>query len=1802
MIYIILLLAQLPVPYETRVFLEADGQYLIFARFYEDDLISIDSVKSVNEYLQDGLMLRNQGLLLEELRKDIIQSGGYASQGLFGTFEIPLPKGKFSEFMGETGKLDVGGYVKITVGGSQTFITNQTAENRVPFLPELELKQEMAVSLDGQVGDRMRVFIDHNSERINESQNKITVTYQGREDEIIQEIEGGDTDLSIPATTYTGDIPSHEGLFGIKSAAKFGPMDVVAIASKEQTQSQEIEIEGSVQADTNHIPAKQYERRRFFWLGTFDNILDLQVYVDDNNAQNNNQEPTWFGIAYLDTNDDNLPDTTSMPTDRHEGYFTRKYEGSGEYYLFIPGENTIELNYSLSNSYVLGVCYKKVVGTDTVWVGVPPVTSKDTIYLKLICPKQLDTLSYTRHYERKNYYQVVVPGSRLDTLRIFYQGGGEQAKDRQDDISYIQLLRLDVSPQDGLVDENIVFFPSRGLLRFPDQEPFASDTLNDPDPEIYTDPYYEGQGKYYLFTKTTESKKRFTLPENVETVYVYIDGEIQDPVRDYHVDYDAGILELKKPILPTQTVRIKVEYSPFFSSAEKSLVGMRASLRPFGDAVLGSSFFYRTESYPAVDHIRLREEPFNRMVWEVDLSCPQDLPFITQAVDWLPLVETEATSRLSVNAEAAYSFSDLNAKKEVWLDDLESSTVISHDVSVNKPNWVMSSKPIGRDDSLFAMQRLIWYNLRDEDRLLAQDIYIDPLDENESAEVLKVVFSPDDTLSFAGIMQYVYGENYDEVENLEIILNGRGGVMHVDFAQEIDEDQLRRNANGALVGQGTLEDEDANRNYVWNQYNEDTGLDRVYGDDGSGVAGDDGNDDYDDYGFSGAINGTENNSLWDTEDIDRNGSLNNENRLASYAIDLDDTTSGAYFIDQSGLQPGWKMFRVPIKDSTSMDTIIGQPDWHDIRYVRVWFDGFAGPETLLLYKLSTTGSRWRNLGIAGHDLQNRSEAFTVTPVNTKTHTYYLPPYPTEVDEYGQPKSEGGLEFRINDLETGNACVAQRLTDENEDYRAYDTLTFFFHTKQSNPLISIRFGTDSLNYYEYTEEFENGTPAFNDYRLFHVSLQRFIELKGQRASYYDTNTVSDSNYTVKGRPSIASNRFLEVRLTNQFLTSLSDTIWFNDVKLRAPRQETGRIVRGSGSLQFADLASMSVAFDESNGRFKRLSESKDIAVQSAGRSYSANATVNLNKFLPQQWGFSIPVSGNYRNAYYEPRFSSFADDIEISGDASTEEKSTLVQQSYSVHVAKSGSRNWFVKNTLDRLAFDHDRSQTFSRTALSKDTTDNTNYRAAYSLDPKWEVRFLKQSFSFLPRNISLNALFTDNSIKTYKRYSLDSLYKPDSTGSRRRKTLTPNMAVTYSPHRIMSTTYNFSMVRDSVLGRKQLGEEVGRNQSLNASVAQNVLIFSPRLTYNSSYSEDYRFEIRQDTLDLRNVNNSGRYGIDLQVDVKKILTLFAGLRDETKDSLAVTGSPSWFARQVEKAASYLTNPSLDYYRQRTSNYINVKRRPDPEYQWGLIDSLPEEIQTPGSYPGRGMTDTYSGSSGLNFRFLTLTGGYSGSVNRTFTYGGKELRTTTAVYPNLFVRILRLEALPFFKSWCRQVSLSTSFGQSYEERDEVRPDTIDPVQVSDSKSLMLSPLAGVQLTWKNGISTSVDITYTQTLGNDYASGIPLTSKMVTQGATANLAYTFSAPKGISLPLLRGIKFTSNLSLNLGANYSQTTNYYSDLFEPTNESKTYGGSLGLSYNFSSSVTGGANVDYTQNEDMNSEQDTRRISLNIWTNINF
>jgi len=1794
----IILISQLSTPYETQVFLDADGTFLIYARYYQGEFISIDSVVSVDKYLDAGLMAHNREVLLRQLKQGLKQYGGYASRGLFGTFEIALPKGGFSDFMGETGKLDVGGHVKITIGGSETFISNLPGESEFSWLPELEMKQEMSIKLDGEVGDRMHVYIDHNSERINETENKITVSYRGREDEVIQEIEGGDTDLSIPATTYTGDIPSHRGLFGIKSSAKLGPLDIVAIASKEQTKTQEIEIEGSTQAQYDTTWAKYYERRRFFYVGTHDSIVKLKVYVDDNDAHNNNQGVTFFAHAYLDINDDNIPDDTTIQTNRQSGYFTEQMEG--DFYFRIPQSNIIELNYQLPNNQVLGVWYVKINSlgqTDTVGIVTDAIHS-DTMQLKLICPDILDTLSYTWHYEKKNYYQVVAPGSKLDSLRICYITSGGEHIDNQDGVSFIQLLGLD-NDKNNLVDENIVFFQGRGLLIFPDTMPFASAVLENPDIEIYTNPYMTIPGKFYLYKKSMQAKAVFMLPDNVLKVTVYVDEIEQEATRDYHVDYDAGTLEFRKPILPTQKVRIKVEYAPYFSAAEKSLVGLRSSLRPFGDAMLGSSFFYRTESYP-MDHVRLKEEPFNRMVWEVDFSYPQDLPVITKVIDWLPLVKTETASRANINFEGAYSFSNLNAKDEVFLDDLESSTVISNDISVAKISWALCSKPIDKDTANFVQNRITWHNLPKEDVLHADDIYEDPLDPYEAADVLKMIFQPEHDSSFGGLTQYIYSEDFEDIENLELIIKGKGGIIHVDFAQEISEDQLRRNKSGELVGYQVFDDEDNDNNNVWNQMGEDTGLDGVYGDDDDYVPGtlDDGNDDYQIYDYTGGTNGTEGNALWDTEDLDRDGNLNTKNRYFSYSVDLDDTTSTRY-IKNAGLTNGWKMFRVSIKDSSEMDTVFGQPDWHDIKYVRIWFDGFASTETLMIYKLSATGSRWKNYGFVGGKLPPPGAVFTLTPVNTKTHSYYRSPYHEEYDQFGQTKTEGGLEFMVVNIPQGISCVAHRRTDENEDYRAYDTLTFYLNAHNTNPLISLRLGSDSLNFYEYTTEYNNGELGINNYRLFKISMQSFIDLKRDRDP--DADTVSDSTHRVVGNPSLSNNRSFEVRITNQFVTPLTDTIWFNDIKLKSPKSEVGRIFRGNGSLILADLASLNFAYDESNGRFKRLSESKGISTASAGRGYLVSGNISLDKFLPLDWHFKIPVGMSFRKNTSEPRFSYYSDDVELTVEDREEQKSKTLMRSYTVGFSKSQSKNWFMKNTIDRITFNHDRTQVYSRSALSADTSDIKNFRGSYTLAPNLSFTVLKQKFFLLPKNISFNAIYNDNSVKAYHRSSLVDSFEQTIGGEQHRKTLTPSFSVAYSPHSIINANYNFAQTRDSVFASKRYGEEVNRNQNFNTSFSPNLKIVTPRFTFNSSYNEDFRFEIRQDQ-DLRNVSNSGTYGVDGGVKVGSIVRLFTRLRDETKDTLYVAGSPGWIARQIERFVGYIQNVQFRYSRQRSSNYLNVKTRPDFDYQWGLVDSIPPDDIAQGSFPGRGVVDNYGLSSGFNYKFLSANGGYTGTVNRTFNYGGAQTRTDNMSYPNLSVRLMKLESLPFLKKWCRNSSILTNFSQTFEKRYNVVADSARDL-VSDSKTLNLSPVASWQASWIKGISTTLEANYSETNSRDYyADTMAVESKMITRGGSASFAYTFSAPKGINIPLLKGIKFSSNLSVNLAVNYNRSTNYYNDLLNPATNTSTLSSTVGMSYNFSSSITGGANFDYSKSDDINSDQDIRRVGLNIWTNINF
>ncbi len=1809
---LIFLFNQFTQPCEIKTFVTSDAQYIIYTRFYQGNLISIDSIIPMPRYLTRNMHNNNQKLLLKELQSDIMKQGGYANKGVFGTFEIPLPKGGFSDFMGETGKLDVGGYVKITLGGSETFYSNLPREQqRTSLMPELTMEQEMAINLDGEVGDRMRVFIDHNSTRVDESQNKIRVTYKGREDEIIQEVEGGDTQLSIPGTSYTGDIPSHQGLFGLKSTSKLGPVDIVAIASREQTQMSEQLIEGGTESVPDTMWSKDYSKRQFFWLGTHDSIIELRVYVDDGNPMNNNNGITRYARTYLDLNDDNVPDDT---TEKEEGFFTLKYEGTGQDYQFLGRKaNIIELSSGLYNNIeALGVYYRKIDAQgneDTVGL----VSGVDTMRLKLICPRSFRQNSLTwKYYELKNYYQIASTGGDIDTLRIYHSVPNGIDEDKYQGNTLINIMGID-NDNNSEVDVYLGlggYDRARGLLIFPDTMPFVNPDLPESDSEIYQNPYYmNSRGRYYIYTKAIKVQRVFSIPLNTKRVRIYLnDKEITDSTHYYVVNYEENKLEFLRPIAATDRIRIQAEYSPMFSASQKSLIGLRANSKILGEGTIGSSFFYRSESYQMApyDHIRLNEEPFNRMVYEVDFALPGEIPYLTELVDNLPLIQTETESKFNVNFEGAYSFSSTNSRNEAYLDDFEAST-ISHSVPLTKGYWHLCSKPVHQDTINFASRRIVWYNPPSGKTFLMENIYDNPTDPKSIAEVLQIQFTPDNNQSFAGLTQYITSTNLDECENIELIVKGSSGRIHIDICEKVSEDQLRRNKQGQLVGLGTMEDEDNfPKNFSWDANTEDRGFDGVYGNDASGVSGDDGNDDYSDEDYGGGINGTEGNRLWDSEDIDRDGNFNRDvNIYASYSIHLD---SSRFYVE-GNLKDGWKIFRVPIKDSLSQDTIIGVQNWQTVKFIRIWFDNFAKTETIYIHKLVMTGSRWKNYGIATADSASpvdSAEKFVITPVNTETHTYYKPPYPLPVDPItGKTINEGGLEFNIANLKTNHTCVAYRRLEQNEDYRTYDTLEFYFLANHSDPQIALRFGSDS-NYYEYKSNFLSGTSGYNNWRKYRVAFAKFIELKQKTGG---VGRLTEGNYTVSGNPSLSTNTFFEIRITNQFTTPLTDTAWFNDIKLVSPRSEIGRIFRSNGSFNIADISNIGFSYSESNGKFKRLSEAKGLSEQGPGRSYGLNTSISLNKFLPQDWYFNIPLGLSYSKTTQEPRFSSFiARDVELDESGRAIEKSVSTVRGYNITISKSNSKNWLMKQTLDNLSIYHDRTMSTSNSARQTDTSDTKTYRGSYTIGPKASIKILRQSISLLPQNISFTSLYTDNLLKSYYRDSLDQDYSPTPGYPQRKRTLNPSFSADYSPHQIISTSYNFSQTRDSVSNKRRYGEEVGRSQSVDSRISKELLIINPSLQFNSSYNEDHRFEIRHPD-DVRGINNSSLVSISSIADIKKFVKFLTHLRDETKDTLQVPGSPLWVLKQVETFVDYLQNPNITLSRQKSSGYFS-RVRPGLKYQWGLIDTIPTDEIDPRSYSSRNITDNFSiNNVGINYKIISISGSYTNQWTRSIGYSGTENRTNAKSYPGSNLRISRVEMLPVLKKYAHTSSINVGYNQNYQSVYMVNPDTT-PELTSDSKTIAFNPLLGWQANWKRGISTNTSINYSETQSRQYSGSQINPSKSINWGGSFSLGYTFSAPKGLSLPLLQGIKFASNLSTNVTYNYTRSIAYAASLTypneldteNPINDTENSSIDISLSYNFSASVTGGATLNYSRNRDRIFNNNYRRVGLNIWTNINF
>jgi len=1186
------------------------------------------AVFSMPDYVQyklrrDNLKLwRDQCLL--NIQKPEAAAGG---EGI--TIEIPFKiKSKtFNKiFGGDRVRLRISGNINIQGGfrregrSQVATVTGQSTDY------SFHIDQTQQFRITGEVGDKVTVDVDQNSERTFEFENSLKLTYTGYEDEIIQKIEAGNISMQLQGATLATFSGQNKGLFGLKTDLKVGALTLTGIASLEKGQKNRLTITGGAQQNAQTIDVATPQAGRYFFL---DRIFREQYKIYNANLEHTSSSirrqvapngiylyksfqlgsvtlpPDIIKAYAIYDSTENSDFWTQTPAEvdtlKAQGLLSdRNYESGffepipqSDYYMD-PYSGYIRLNSSLSTEFDLAVAYKTTddFGNEDVYGALATPNLDSTYILKLLRPISPLPSDDTYPLAWRNVYSL--GGSNVESegfsLKIVYQQPGatelESIEFDGQQKTFLTLFGLDLKNQsgqpqpDGIVDDNPSFIKlGYGEVVFPDLQPF--------DPEGY----------FYASGDTAEFA--FSLPDSLQLPFIYdsstvyptnfrikvqmksvsatyqlgfnvlegseevlLGGRKLQKGSDYVIDYYSGTLTVlnEAALSPSANLEILYESGELFQLDKKTLLGVRGEYALWDQSFIGATALYLNER-PLQDRVKVGSEPLRNFIWDVNSRLVFKPQFLTEAVDRLPLIETEAPSQFTVEMEYAQVHPDPNSLDNnatgdpngvAYVDDFESIKRTTP-LGIMRRQWNMASYPAGTVAGK-KRGRFVWFNPFDQVEI--QEIWPNrPTNANvaQRTHVLSFYFipeSPDSAYvpnkepefaqSWGGAMKALSAGYYNQTKSkyIEIMLKvGESGTnnydipakLHLDLGQ-ISEDVIPnnildtedQNLPNLPTGNGFLDD------------NEDVGLDGVAGADTSDHWNSPGNPvSNDDWAYNPSdpfnvwkINGTEGNKndeggrYPDTEDLDKNSALNTENNFFRYTLDLSETEvdpsyplspggqwlPGSRFLIAPPNEHHWKLYRIPIDAAVAH----GSPNFEQIQFARVWVDGFEASTTyeISIATLEIVGNEWVAMPqITATD--SSFERVSVEIINSYDNPLYIPP--PGVAGYRDPitdivSQEQSLLLNVNDLPRDSAGVVVRRLFDTQDYLEYRKLKMFVHGgsivneeifNERDIWMFFRFGADTT--LNYYEYRQRVWPGWHENNNIEIVLDQLTQLKLDRPS-------------------------------------------------------------------------------------------------------------------------------------------------------------------------------------------------------------------------------------------------------------------------------------------------------------------------------------------------------------------------------------------------------------------------------------------------------------------------------------------------------------------------------------------------------------------------------------------------------------------------------------------------------------------------------------------------------------------------------
>ena len=211
--------------------------------------------------------------------------------------------------------------------------------------------------------------------------------------------------------------------------------------------------------------------------------------------------------------------------------------------------------------------------------------------------------------------------------------------------------------------------------------------------------------------------------------------------------------------------------------------------------------------------------------------------------------------------------------------------------------------------------------------------------------------------------------------------------------------------------------------------------------------------------------------------------------------------------------------------------------------------------------------------------------------------------------------------------------------------------------------------------------------------------------------------------IKGKPALNRIQYFVMGVRNTSDQIIDGEVWVDELRLSGVKKDRGVAMRLQSSLKLADLGTANFTYSRQDADFHRLQERLSRGTSTA-ENFNISGRLDLHRFLPRSWGFSLPVNASITQATNTPKYFP-GEDILVDQNAAPD---TIISQSQSVSFSASlaktsKSDNKLIKYTVDNIKTNFSASQ-----SKSSDITYAQKWSESYSGKVSYSFPFGRDNY------------------------------------------------------------------------------------------------------------------------------------------------------------------------------------------------------------------------------------------------------------------------------------------------------------------------------------------------------------------------------------------------------------------------------------------------------------------------------------------